>query len=59
MANISQWTVYDGHLVPLANIIEEEIVNQETILRYYDALPISDRAALTASLRTTEEAILA
>ena len=37
---------------------EEEIVNQETILNYYDTLSISDRAALTASLRTTEAAIL-
>jgi hypothetical protein len=37
---------------------EEEIVNQETILNYYDTLSISDRATLTASLRTTELAIL-
>ena len=59
MANIPQWTVFDGHLVPLANIIEEEIVNQETILNYYDTLSIGDRVALTASLRTTELAIIA
>ena len=39
--------------------LEEEIVNQETILNYYDTLAISDRSALTASLRTTELAILA
>ena len=39
--------------------IEEEIVNQETILNYYDTLTISDRATLTASLRTTELTILA
>ena len=39
--------------------LEEEIVNQETILNYYDTLSISDRAALTASLRTTELAIIA
>jgi hypothetical protein len=38
---------------------EEEIVNQETILNYYDTLSISDRATLTASLRTTELAIIA
>ena len=38
---------------------EEEIVNQETILNYYDTLSIADRSALTASLRTTEAAILA
>jgi hypothetical protein len=38
---------------------EEEIVNQETILSYYDTLSIADRSALTASLRTTESAILA
>ena len=34
-------------------------VSNETVLAYYDALPISDRTALTASLRTTEAAILA
>jgi hypothetical protein len=39
--------------------LEEEIVNQETILNYYDTLSVSDRTALTASLRTTELAILA
>ena len=52
---------------PIAEIVteelvvetEEEIVNQETILNYYDTLTISDRSALTASLRTTELAILA
>ena len=38
---------------------EEEIVNQETILNYYDTLSIADRATLTASLRTTEQTILA
>jgi hypothetical protein len=37
---------------------EEEIVNQETILKYYDTLSIADRLALTALLRTTESAIL-
>jgi hypothetical protein len=48
-------------LVPVPDYrnIEEEIVNQETILSYYDTLTISDRATLTASLRTTELAILA
>ena len=35
------------------------VVNQETILNYYDTLSITDRAALTASLRTTELAIIA
>ena len=34
-------------------------VSNETVLQYYDALPISDRTALTASLRTTEQTILA
>ena len=34
-------------------------VSNETVLAYYDALPISDRTALTASLRTTEQTILA
>jgi hypothetical protein len=45
--------------VPDYRITEEEIVNQETILTYYDTLSISDRATLTASLRTTELAIIA
>ena len=45
--------------VPDYRITEEEIVNQETILNYYDTLSISDRATLTASLRTTELAIIA
>ena len=38
---------------------EEEIVNQETILNYYETLTITDRAALTASIRAEELAILA
>ena len=33
-------------------------VSNETVLAYYDTLPISDRTALTASLRTTEHTIL-
>ena len=44
---------------PVVEITEEEIVNQETILNYYDTLSITDRATLTASLRTTELAIIA
>jgi hypothetical protein len=39
--------------------IEEEIVNQETILNYYETLNISERSALIAALRTDEVAILA
>ena len=38
---------------------EEEIVNQETILNYYDTLSIADRATLTAALRTSELSIIA
>ena len=38
---------------------EEEIVNQETILNYYETLTIGDRAALVASIRTEELAIIA
>jgi len=38
---------------------EEEIVNQETILNYYDTLNITDRTALVAAIRTEEQAILA
>ena len=34
-------------------------VSNETVLAYYDTLTIADRSALTASLRTTEAAILA
>ena len=38
---------------------EEEIVNQETILSYYETLNIAERAALIAALRTDEIAVLA
>ena len=38
---------------------EEEIVNQETILNYYETLTITDRAALVASIRAEELAIIA
>jgi hypothetical protein len=38
---------------------EEEIVNQETILNYYDTLNVSARASLIAALRTEEVAVLA
>jgi hypothetical protein len=34
-------------------------VSNETVLSYYDKLNIADRSALTASLRTTEQTILA
>ena len=37
---------------------EEEIVNQETILNYYETLTITDRAALVASIRAEELAII-
>jgi len=37
----------------------DTVVDNETVLDYYDTLNITDRAALTASLRTTELAILA
>jgi hypothetical protein len=40
-------------------VLEEEIVNQETILNYYETLNISDRAALVAALRTDEIAVQA
>lgn len=43
---------------PVAEL-EEEIVNQETILNYYETLTITDRAALVASIRAEELAILA
>jgi hypothetical protein len=38
---------------------EEEIVNQETILNYYETLSITDRSALISALRTEEIAVLA
>ncbi|CAB4125996.1 Fibrinogen, alpha/beta/gamma chain, C-terminal globular domain containing protein [uncultured Caudovirales phage] len=41
------------------NSSEEEIVNQETILNYYETLPASDRQALVAALRADELNVLA
>jgi len=38
---------------------EEEIVNQETILNYYETLTIADRASLITALRTEEIAVQA
>ncbi len=38
---------------------DSDVVSNETILNYYDTLGISDRTTLTASLRTTELAIIA
>jgi len=38
---------------------EEEIVNQETILNYYETLTITERSALVASIRAEESAIIA
>jgi hypothetical protein len=57
--NIPKKPVQRARTITVEDIIQEEIVNQETILNYYDTLTISDRAALTASLRTTELAIIA
>jgi len=45
--------------VVIENAIEEEIVNQETILSYYETLNPSDRQALIAALRTDEIAVQA
>ena len=65
---IAQPIIYQETIVePTTEIItrdtvvetEEEIVNQETILNYYDTLTITDRAALVASIRAEELAILA
>ncbi len=47
----------DGHLVTVET--KEEIVNQETILNYYETLSITERAALITALRTEEVAVLA
>jgi hypothetical protein len=48
-------------LVPIPDYrnTEEEIVNQETILRYYDTLGPSDRKLLVAAIQADEPAILA
>jgi len=45
--------------VVIENAIEEEIVNQETILNYYETLSITDRSALITALRTDEIAVQA
>jgi hypothetical protein len=55
----------DGKLVSIpindyrGLMTEEEIVNQETILKYYETLTLSDRQALVAALRTDETAVQA
>ena len=46
-------------LTKLQNLVEEEDVNQESILQYYETLNPSNRAALITTLRTEEVAILA
>ena len=46
-------------LTKLQNLVEEEDVNQESILQYYETLSPSNRAALITTLRTEEVAILA
>ena len=46
-------------LTKLQNLVEEEDVNQESILEYYETLSPSNRAALITTLRTEEVAILA
>ena len=65
MANIGRG--YLRAIVENATTLQEYIpetttaveITEETVLQYYETLPISDRTTLTASLRTTESAILA
>ena len=60
------WVEVDGKLVtaPVNDyrgtiLEEEEIVNQETILTYYETLSVSDREALRVALANDEPIILA
>jgi hypothetical protein len=46
-------------LTKLQNLVEEEDVNQETILAYYETLSVSNRSELIIALRTEEVDILA
>ena len=56
---IEDTTIEDTTEAIVIEETEEEIVNQETILSYYDTLTITDRAALVASIRAEELAIIA
>jgi hypothetical protein len=65
LTNKWSWTEVDGKSVATPidgyrnTTLEEEIVNQQTILNYYETLNVSDRATLVTALRTDELVIVA